>query len=172
MAATEHPVDRGGYEKRDVTARPVLIVTGVILLLSFAVLVPTRLLFRYLDARERIHEEPPESSTRDGAATQAPEPRLEPIIGQTLAALRQHEHEVLSTYGWVDRGAGQVRLPIERALEVVASRGLPARAGAAPYRRFEASGHGNDGAGGSDSRATHPAEAPDSAGSPKEATAP
>jgi TRAP-type C4-dicarboxylate transport system permease small subunit len=33
---------------------------------------------------------------------------------------RQKEHEELTTYGWVDRKAGVVRLPIDRAIELVA----------------------------------------------------
>ena len=48
-----------------------------------------------------------------------------------LADLHRHEHEMLTTYGWMDRNAGIVRLPIERAKELILERGLPVR-GAAP----------------------------------------
>jgi hypothetical protein len=35
---------------------------------------------------------------------------------------------VLHSYGWVDRAAGIVRMPIDRAMEVLAEHGLPTRA--------------------------------------------
>jgi len=56
-----------------------------------------------------------------------PEPRLEPHPAEQLKALRQHEDEVLGTYGWVDRKAGVVRIPIDRAMDLMAQRGFPAR---------------------------------------------
>jgi hypothetical protein len=40
---------------------------------------------------------------------------------------------MLTTYGWMDQNAGVVRLPIERAKELILERGLPVRgAEAAP----------------------------------------
>jgi hypothetical protein len=45
-----------------------------------------------------------------------------------LAALRQREDRLLHGYAWVDRQAGIVRIPIDDAIDLVASRGLPARA--------------------------------------------
>jgi hypothetical protein len=35
--------------------------------------------------------------------------------------------ELLEGYGWVDRSAGTVRLPIERAMQLLLERGLPTR---------------------------------------------
>ena len=45
-----------------------------------------------------------------------------------LAELRAAEDAVLYSYGWVDRAAGIVRIPIDRAMEVLVQRGLPTRA--------------------------------------------
>jgi hypothetical protein len=44
------------------------------------------------------------------------------------------EEKTLHSYGWVDQRAGVVRIPIDRAMELVAQRGLPTRpqAGAVP----------------------------------------
>lgn len=60
-----------------------------------------------------------------------PQPRLLVDEPANLAALHKHEHEMLTTYGWMDQSAGVVRLPIERAKDLVLERGLPVR-GAAP----------------------------------------
>jgi hypothetical protein len=43
---------------------------------------------------------------------------------QDMAAYRVHEQELLSTYGY-DPKSGQVRIPIDRAMELLVQRGLP-----------------------------------------------
>jgi hypothetical protein len=43
-----------------------------------------------------------------------------------LGRLHEHEDSILNSYGWVDQKAGIVRIPIERAMDIVAQRGLPA----------------------------------------------
>jgi hypothetical protein len=61
-----------------------------------------------------------------GAETQPAVPLLvgEPVV---LQQFRAGEDVQLQTYGWVDRGAQTVRLPIERAKDLVIERGLPTR---------------------------------------------
>jgi hypothetical protein len=54
-----------------------------------------------------------------------PEPRLEIIPGSGLAKLRAEEDAQLNSYGWIDRRSNIVRIPIERAMEIIAQRGLP-----------------------------------------------
>jgi hypothetical protein len=57
-----------------------------------------------------------------------PGPRLQLIEPKDLAAFRAEEAEVLSTYGVVDREKGVFRIPIEEAMRLTLSRGLPAEA--------------------------------------------
>lgn len=59
-----------------------------------------------------------------------PLPHLQTQPFKDVYLLRQHENEVLGSYGWVDKNAGIVRLPIDRAMELVLERGLPVREGA------------------------------------------
>lgn len=56
-----------------------------------------------------------------------PEPRLQTDPRDDLAHLRDAEARVLASYGWIDRNAGIVRIPIEQAMKLVAERGLPSR---------------------------------------------
>ena len=44
-----------------------------------------------------------------------------------LQELRARDAAALHEYAWVDRDAGVVRIPIERAIAVLAERGLPGR---------------------------------------------
>jgi hypothetical protein len=64
------------------------------------------------------------------ARTEPPAPRLQPDPRAELLAQRAREDAVLQTYGWIDKSRGTVRVPIERAIEILAQRGLPARAAA------------------------------------------
>lgn len=59
-------------------------------------------------------------------ARQPPAPRLQRYPTRDLAALRAEEDAVLSSYAWVDEAEQVVRLPIERAMQLVVERGLPA----------------------------------------------
>jgi len=56
-----------------------------------------------------------------------PEPRLQTHPRQDLRDLQTQEDEILSSYGWVDRNAGVVRIPIDAAMKLTLERGLPAR---------------------------------------------
>jgi hypothetical protein len=49
-----------------------------------------------------------------------PAPRLQEDPLADLAALRAREARQLEGYAWVDRAAGRVRIPIERAMELLA----------------------------------------------------
>jgi protein SCO1/2 len=54
-----------------------------------------------------------------------PEPRLQVGPPQDLAILRATERAHLEGYGWIDQEAGVVQIPVERAMELLAERGLP-----------------------------------------------
>ena len=62
-----------------------------------------------------------------------PTPRLQTDNGaQDLVDLHQREDLLLDHYSWVNESQGQVRIPIQRAMELVAQRGLPVESQAAP----------------------------------------
>jgi hypothetical protein len=55
-----------------------------------------------------------------------PTPRVQADDGnQDVADLHAREDLLLSNYTWVDESKGTVRIPIERAMELIAQRGLP-----------------------------------------------
>ena len=62
-----------------------------------------------------------------------PAPKLLVREPQNLDALRAHERDVLTTYGWVDQNAGTIRIPIDKAKDLLIQRGL---AVAGRTRRF------------------------------------
>jgi hypothetical protein len=61
-----------------------------------------------------------------------PEPRLQTQPFADIEHQRAEERRVLSSYGWVDKGAGVVHIPIQRAKKLVLQRGLITTAAASP----------------------------------------
>jgi hypothetical protein len=56
-----------------------------------------------------------------------PSPQLEINERTELNEVRLREENILSTYDYVDKNAGAVRIPIDRAIDLLAQRGLPTR---------------------------------------------
>jgi len=56
-----------------------------------------------------------------------PQPQLELNERTELNDIRLREEDTLSTYGWVDQKAGVVRIPVDRAMDLLIQRGLPVR---------------------------------------------
>ncbi len=63
-----------------------------------------------------------------------PTPNLQVNPRQDLVALNAQADKELTSYAWLDRTAGVVRLPIARAMDLVAQRGLPAQETNSPPR--------------------------------------
>ncbi len=56
-----------------------------------------------------------------------PAPRIEEHPAIEIQQLHSQENDILSTYGWTDKKAGVVRIPIDRAMELQLERGFPTR---------------------------------------------
>jgi hypothetical protein len=89
-------------------------------------------IFQYLLHREGgVPASRIESPAQD-ARQLPPEPRLEEAPNTDLQEMRAAEDQVLSSYAWLDQSNGIVRLPIDRAMDLIAQRGLPARKESGP----------------------------------------
>jgi hypothetical protein len=101
-------------------------VFGVILAVTLiVVLVITYALFRHFHNVEMRNQIAP--SPLSYTPKPPPEPHLSVNPGQSLKTARAAEESILNSYDWVNREQGLVRIPISRALEILAERGLPAR---------------------------------------------
>ena len=54
-------------------------------------------------------------------------PRLQQFPANEIYQFRLQEEAVLTSYGWVDRNAGTVRIPVSEAMRLTVERGLPSR---------------------------------------------
>jgi len=122
------------HETSDVNLRAILSFLGALAIAALFINFAVWLLFTFFNARET--QQPP--AVYPLAAQQEnrlpPEPRLQTNPRDDLRELRAHEDEVLTTYGWVDRSSGVVRIPIDQAMKLLVQRGLPTRAGSEPQR--------------------------------------
>jgi len=118
------PRQADGYERSD--ADPRLIAAIAAGTAAFVALVPLTLRAAYPSvARPAQFESLP----------QPPQLIWEITPRAALAASRSHDAARLTGYGWIDRQQGTVRIPIDRASEILAKRGLPGwpvRAAGAP----------------------------------------
>ncbi len=111
-------VEKPRYEKRDADF-VMLALLGVLLIIGgILVHLATAGFASWLN---RGHE----VAVKSRPAPLYPEPRLQVAPAADLGALRAHEESILHSYGWVDRPAGVVRIPIERSMELLLQRGLP-----------------------------------------------
>jgi hypothetical protein len=124
-----------GFERQDLTAQGVfaflisLAVGGV--LVYFVVWG----LYDFMDARQRSHQPQQSPLVKQSEAdprivspdeiTKFPQPRLEQNERVEINDFRLKEEQTLNSYGWVDEKSGTVRIPIERAMQLVSQRGLP-----------------------------------------------
>jgi hypothetical protein len=141
---TKHEPADERYEQQDLSAHGVyaflvsLIVGGIIVYFVIWGF------YHFMEARQRAYEPPPSPLVKQVETDprivsteeikQFPEPRLETNERVEIKDFRLKEEQTLNSYGWVDQDAGVVRIPIDRAMQLLAQRGLPTtpKAGTVP----------------------------------------
>ena len=129
--AVANPNPRPGFERHDASARAITLVGIGFLVALTLVIVATTVLFSTLTgASPQLQLPPPGVAISASPPTPLPPPpRLETQPGQTLNAIQAQDEVILNSYTWVDRAHGIVRIPIDRAMVLVAEQGLPTRPG-------------------------------------------
>jgi len=127
-ALTGTPVS--GHETSDLDARVAGLFGAVLMTVILALMAATYWVYEYSTSRQaaRYPAVSPFAYTREPM----PEPRLQVDAPRELRELRAAEDAALHGYAWIDKERGLVRIPIDRAIDVLAQRGLPARAQVVP----------------------------------------
>jgi hypothetical protein len=142
-----HNNGHGDYEREDFsTATIVGSMIGLIVLcvVSFVIVVG---MYRYLEKTQMEHVAanpmvPMKADTRH--MTPGEKPGDKPLEIQAFPSPQLQEDDVkdmrdqlwteegrLQSYGWVDQDSGEAHIPVARAMELIAERGLPVRSAAA-----------------------------------------
>ena len=128
------------HEQSDVPVRPLWWALIIFIVFSILTWIVVTFFFKGLVRLERSQAAPPQSGIARPASADVPQnqPLLQPFPKKDgagvemvptadtpvadLINLRAKEKQVLTSYGWVDRQQGTVRIPIDRAKEIVAAR--------------------------------------------------
>lgn len=109
-----------------VSVGPIVKFAVALTVVSLVTMVAVWGLFRFLEARTRATEAGPTpveaEHPRSAEQKLPPAPRLEIDPTASLTRLRAEEDARLASYGWVDRPAGIVHIPIDRAMRLLAER--------------------------------------------------
>ena len=125
------PSNGHAHEKSDAATRPIFRFVAALAVFVAVAMFVMALLYGYFREREAALDTPLSPLAKD-APVKTSGPQLQPNPRIELDTLHRDEDARLNGYGWVDQPQGLVRIPIERAMELIAERGLPARSGAAP----------------------------------------
>lgn len=158
MSAHGDPNSQGNqdvrFETSDVSSKPVVLSVLALAVFTLVFTFVAHLAFHGLAAREKAGSpeaspmarkakpEPWSLSDFGHAAQRAasadsklvPEPRLQLDPKMDLTMLRAAEAKTLASLAWVDKDKGVVQVPIERAMQMLLAKGLPARQGAVPFK--------------------------------------
>ena len=117
------------HEREDVDARALtkfgLVMSAIVVVFLFALWG----LFHFLANREAELGGALRPSAVVRPAKLPPEPRLQPNPLIDMREFRASEDRILNEYNWIDPDKGIVRIPIERAMDLMVSQGkFPVRA--------------------------------------------
>ncbi|HSR66416.1 MAG TPA: hypothetical protein VLU25_00615 [Acidobacteriota bacterium] len=118
--ARQHP--KHDHERSDTPLRPLMIFGGALLAVTVAAMLAMWGLFHYL--QDKTVDTYPQPSPLAETFERPAAPLLQADPPRELEMLRRQEDAILKTYGWVDTVNNVVRIPIERAIQVVAEKKL------------------------------------------------
>lgn len=116
------------HETKDINLVGVLVFAVGLVLVAAFIHFGVWLMFVFFQGRETAAQPTPMYPLAITEGTKLPpEPRLQTNPREDLRELRDGEDAILHSYGWVDRNAGVVHIPIDQAMKLTVEQGLPAR---------------------------------------------
>ncbi len=117
-------IEKHDHERKDVDVVSLITIASLLFLSCVIIFVVVWGMMHYL----KIHEPAKTAGQANLPVTtveEFPKPRLQIKGPVDLAKLRAAENANLDSYGWIDRNSGTVRIPIDRAMQLLLERGLP-----------------------------------------------
>jgi hypothetical protein len=116
------------HELSDADPSPILKFLAFLVIVTTAIAWLVVFFYNYLERREAAEKTGRYPMSLTGVERPVPPPpRLQTYPFEDIKQLRQQEKPLLGTYQWIDQNAGIVRIPVERAMDLLAERGLPYR---------------------------------------------
>ena len=133
LSKLPHGLDHNDFEHEDLSPGGVMYFMVGLLVVVIAIYVIVDGMYHFLDRYEREHQVnlspmvAPNPDTRiitPEDPLSFPQPRLETNERTQLTEYIQKQDQKLLTYDWIDKDTGTVRIPIDRAMDLIAQRGL------------------------------------------------
>ena len=113
-----------GHEGTDIKPRMLFISAGVLAATVVVCQVVLGLWMRKFEQKEdRVKARFPARKVIE--VDQFPQPRLQESPTADMVDMIREERARTTSYGWVDKKAGVAHIPVDRALEILAAKGLP-----------------------------------------------
>jgi len=111
---------------REIDLKTILGFTGALVAVMMTVLAAMWWMSNSFKQQEEANDRAPSPIPEARLDPIPPGPRLQPSPPRDMDELRVKDREALTTYGWVDPARGVARIPVERAIEIAAEKGLSA----------------------------------------------
>lgn len=116
--------ERPGYEHEDASPRGVVLAgVGLMILLVLSLALVAGLFSFFRQRQVTAYGAGPTPT-----AIQPPAPRLQVDPAKDLQEVRGTQEAQLNSYGWVNKGAGVIHMPIDQAMQFIVEHGVPTRA--------------------------------------------
>lgn len=134
---TYHPqaqftATRPDHEHSDISIKGVFSFVVVLVVAAVAIHIVLWFMYQFMERQHAKSDTPRHALAKQEAmppekvVQEFPEPRLQRNEVVDMNQFRRAEEQRLRNYTWLDQNAGKVSIPIDRAMELVLERGLPA----------------------------------------------
>ena len=125
--APEHPDIK--FEHTDITSRNIMLI-GLSVLVGVWITAGLLYFFYSVLAHHREHVSPPVLPIEAHVYAVPPAPRLQRSPRLNMKEMNRYEDWELNHYHWIDQPKGVVAITIDKAIDMVAARGIPPAIGA------------------------------------------
>jgi hypothetical protein len=129
------------FELSDIDTRTILAYLFYLAISVAAAFFVSVFVFRFTTSLAVDSQTPPPPVRQGVAPTMPPEPRLQGVPGHTndaqldLRDKREADKEANEKYGWTDQQAGIAQIPVDEAMKIIVSKGLPGVAAPAAEKK-------------------------------------
>jgi hypothetical protein len=129
------------FESSDIDVRTILAYLFYLAITVAAAFFVTVYIFRFTTTIAVDTQTLPPPVRQGVAPTMPPEPRLQGVPGHTndaqldLRDKREADNAANEDYGWIDQRGGIAQIPVEEAMKIIVSKGLPAVAAPAAEKK-------------------------------------
>ncbi len=123
MSDERHEAPHEVYDQ-EIDTRTIVRFTGGLVLVTVVVLLVMWWMSASFKQQEEATDRAPSPLAEARLDPIPPGPRLQPSPPRDMDELRARDREALTTYGWIDRAGGVARIPVDRAIDILAERGI------------------------------------------------